>query len=89
MSDTLDRIRIQLDQVIEEAAAAIAAHQAEAAAAIESITPAAQTAAAYSQGRHDERLRILQLIDEQQQTLAKGGLNALSLATLSRALQLG
>jgi hypothetical protein len=86
MSDTLERIRRQLDLVIEEAAVAIEADRALAAHAIELATSTLPTAQAYEAGRRDERTRILSLIEEQLSSLSKAGINAISLATLSRTI---
>lgn len=86
MSDAMQRIRRQLDAVIEEAATAIEAQQAAAAAAIEEAHSSRAVAAAYDQGRHDQRQQILAMIQEQRSYLRVGGTNALSLATLAKAI---
>lgn len=86
MTETLERLRRQLDQLIteaeKEAQAETEAREAAIAQAMEELSTNKATQAAYNQGRYDLRRDILMLIDEQRQTLRSGGLNALSLDTL-------
>lgn len=86
MTTPLERIRIQLNDLIESAAADIEAQRnrdaAAAAAAIEAASSTAAISAAYNQGRRDQTMAILALIHDQRSTLAKGGVNAISLDTL-------
>ena len=65
------------------------AEAAQAAAAIEAASGTAAIAAAYEQGRCDERRRVLALIDTQRSHLARGGVNAISLATLAQLIEAG
>ena len=87
---SLERIRASVCDLIEQAAAELERERLEcdrqAAAAIEHATSTAATAAAYQQGREDERRRIQLLLQHQQQALGRGGINAISLATLSRSI---
>jgi len=90
MSATLERVRQQLNQLIESAAADIEqqrqAEAAQAAQAIEASTGTAAVAAAYDQGRRDKQAEILALINEQREWLGRGGVNAISLDTLARII---
>jgi len=87
----LERVRASVCDLIEQAAADLERerieHDRQAAAAIEHATSSAATAAAYQQGRDDERRRIQALLQHQQQALSRGGINAISLATLSRVIE--
>lgn len=89
--DTLERTRSSIAALIEAAAAEVAAEQKlrdrQAAAAIEYAHSQANVGAAYLQGREDERRRILGLLEAQRETLGRGGVNAISLATLARAVR--
>lgn len=91
MSPTMERLRVQLAQIIEtaatEAEAQRLAEQRLAAEAIEHATSSAAIKAAYEQGRHDEQRRALALIQEQRAMLSRGGVNAISLQTLAKLLQ--
>lgn len=91
MSPTMERLRQQLAEIIETAAAEAEAQrlaeQHQAAAAIEQATSNAAIKAAYNQGRHDEQRRALALIQEQRALLSRGGVNAISLQTLEKRLQ--
>jgi hypothetical protein len=80
---TLERMQA----LIETAAAEAEAQRLEAAEAIEAASGAPAIAAAYDQGRRDERRRVLALLEAQREALGKAGLNAISLATLSRSLE--
>ena len=86
----LEQIRAGMANLIEQAAADLERERIErdrqVAAAIEQATGSAATAAAYQQGRHDERRRIQTLLQHQRQALVRGGINAISLATLSRVI---
>jgi phage terminase large subunit-like protein len=84
---TLERIRHDLQQLIETAAAEVELTQQETAAALEAASGAPAIAAAYEQGRQDERGRLRALLEAQQEMLGKAGLNSISLATLSRSLE--
>jgi hypothetical protein len=86
---TLERIRHDLQRLIETAAAEVELTQQETAAALEAASGAPAIAAAYDQGRQDERARVLALLAHQQEMLGRAGLNAISLATLRRALEVG
>ena len=74
--------------VIEELAGRLE-RERQAAQAIEHANSAANTAAAYQQGRENERRRVLALLEAQREALGRGGVNAISLATLKRALEVG
>ena len=91
MSPTMERLRLQLAQIIETAAAeAEAQRMAEqrlAAEAIEQATSSAAIKAAYEQGRHDKAREVVALIQEQRAMLSRGGVNAISLQTLVNRLQ--
>ena len=87
---TLERLRQQLNELIEEAALEVRA-EAEArdhatAMALEAAQEAPATQAAYRQGRYDREREILALLDEQQEALGKAGMNAISLASLKRRI---
>jgi len=90
---TLERTRASINDLIEAAAAEVEADRLErerqAAEAIEYAASGANTAAAYQQGRRDERTRLLALLEAQREALGRGGVNAISLATLKRALEGG
>jgi len=89
----LERTRASINELIKAAAAEVEADRLErerqAAQAIEHANSAANTAAAYQQGREDERRRVLALLEAQREALGRGGVNAISLATLKRALEGG
>jgi hypothetical protein len=89
--EILERTRANILKLIEEAAAEVERErlqlEQQAGAAIEQATTLASTADAYQQGRIDERMRIQILINLQRQTLRRGGLNAISLETLSRMIE--
>ena len=91
MSPTMERLRLQLAQIIESAAAEAEAQrladQRLAAEAIEQATSSAALDAAYNQGRHDRNREVLTLIQEQRAMLSRGGVNAISLETLEKRLQ--
>lgn len=91
MSPTMERLRVQLAQIIETAAAeAEAQRMAEqrlAAEAIEQASSSAAIKAAYEQGRHDKAREVVALIQEQRAMLSRGGVNAISLQTLEKRLQ--
>ena len=86
----LDRLREQLASLIESAAlevrAEVEAREAAVARAIEDATGTPAVAAAYSQGRYDREREIIALLEEQQDTLGRAGLNAISLASLKRRI---
>ena len=87
---TLERLRQQLNELIEEAAldarAKAEARDAAIAQAMEAAQEAPATQAAYRQGRYDREREILALLDEQQETLGRAGMNAISLASLKRRI---
>ena len=91
MSPTMERLRLQLAQIIETAAAeAEAQRMAEqrlAAEAIKQATSSAAIKAAYNQGRHDKAREVVALIQEQRAMLSRGGVNAISLQTLGRLIE--
>lgn len=93
MSPTMQRLRHQLEQLIESAAAEAEAQrlhdQQLAAQAIEEATSATAVGLAYEQGRQDRNREVLTLITEHRQTLARGGVNAISLETLGRIIEGG
>ena len=90
MNATLEHLRQQLNKLIESAAADIerqrSADASIAAEAIEALSEAPAIAAAYDQGRRDQKAAVLALIDERRSWLGRGGVNAISLATLSRSI---
>lgn len=57
------------------------------AAAMEEMSQQEEIQLAFLLGQQEERLRVLRMIDLQLETLARGGLNALSLRTLRDALR--
>ena len=98
----LERLRQRLAPLIEAAAAeaeqelrdATAQARAEleqmeaaSARAIEYASSTGAVAAAYQQGRVDREREVLALIEEQREMLARGGVNSVSLATLTRRIQ--
>jgi hypothetical protein len=87
---TLERTRASINELIEAAAAEVERDRVEreqqSAQAIEYANSAANISAAYLQGREDERRRVLALLEAQREALGRGGVNAVSLATLSRSI---
>lgn len=87
----LERIRANLAALINQAAAEIDAEHtakaAQAAAAIKAASTNTAIAAAYEQGRCDERRRVLALLETQRSYLARGGINAISLATVAQLVE--
>ena len=77
----------RLQELIETAAAEAEAQRQETAEALVAASGAPAIAAAYEQGRRDERGRLRALLEAQQEALGKAGLNSISLATLSRSLE--
>jgi ABC-type nitrate/sulfonate/bicarbonate transport system substrate-binding protein len=77
----------RLQKLIETAAAEAEAQREQAAEAILAASGAPAIAAAYEQGRRDERGRLRALLEAQQEMLGKAGLNSISLATLSRSIE--
>ena len=75
MSATLERIRQQLNQLIESAAAAV-----------EDATDCTAIAAAYDRGRRDRQAEILALIGQQREWMARGRVSVISLDTLARII---
>jgi len=90
---TLERTRADVCALIEAAAAEVEADRLErerqSAQAIEYANSAANISAAYLQGREDERRRLLALLEAQREALGRGGVNAISLATLKRVVEGG
>ena len=85
--DPIERIKRRINDLIESAAAELERERQQAAEAIEAASGAFAIAAAYDQGRRDERGRLRALLEAQQEMLGKAGLNSISLATLSRSLE--
>ena len=77
----------RLQKLIETAAAEAEAQREQAAEAILAASGAPAIAAAYEQGRRDERGRLRALLEAQKEMLGKAGLNSISLATLSRSIE--
>jgi hypothetical protein len=88
--ETLELTRASINELIEAAAAEVERDRLErerqSAQAIEYANSAANISAAYLQGREDERRRVLALLEAQREALGRGGVNSLSLATLSRSI---
>jgi GTPase involved in cell partitioning and DNA repair len=79
ISALVDELR-EYEQQLEQ-------RERELAAALEDISQQEQVQLAFLLGQQEERLRVVRMIDLQLETLAKGGLNALSLQTLRDALR--
>ena len=91
MTDTLDNIRRRLNAVIADAAAELDAersqHEQQLATALESLSQDGACQGAYRDGRSDERMRCLALIDDHLRTLNARGINALALEALRSAVE--
>lgn len=77
----------QATQVLAEERASLDQLEASLAAQAESLSQEATVAAAYGQGRHDERRRVLLLIEHQLDQLQRAGMNPISLRTLARTIR--
>ena len=80
----LDRVRQQLNSIIEEAAVDLEAREAALATAVEQ-----QTAAAVADALERQRKWVITLIDEQLSQFNLAGMNPLALQTLKRRVQGG
>ena len=74
---------LEVVRTLEAKEADLDALEARLAATMEELSQERAVAAAYEQGRADERRRVLALLQEQRQWLGRGGVNAVSLEVLA------
>jgi len=74
---------LEVVRTLEAKQADLDALEARLAATMEELSQERAVAAAYEQGRADERRRVLALLQEQRQWLGRGGVNAVSLEVLA------
>jgi hypothetical protein len=74
---------LEVVRTLEAKQADLDALEARLAATMEDLSQERAVAAAYEQGRADERRRVLALLQEQRQWLGRGGVNAVSLEVLA------
>lgn len=74
---------LEVVRTLEAKQADLDALEARLAATMEDLSQERAVAAAYEQGRADERRRVLALLQEQRQWLGRGGVNAISLEVLA------
>jgi hypothetical protein len=91
MSDTIDQMRKRLNAVIADASEQLQLEKAgQEQILIDSLNGLSQESAvrgAYVDGRSDERMRCLALIDDHLRTLNRTGVNALALEALRLAVE--
>jgi hypothetical protein len=86
MSDTIEQMRKGLNALISEAYAKLQAEKAGQEAilinALDGLSQDSAVRGAYADGRSDERMRCLAMIDDHLHTLDDRGINALALEAL-------
>lgn len=82
----LNQIRVQLNAIIEEAAADIEAREAALADVLERASQDQRLRAAFNDGMAVRQRQILALIEEQQNVLELIGVNPMALQTLKRMI---
>ncbi len=82
----LNRIREQLNTIIEEAAADLERRERALACAMELSTEDGRVRAAFNQGMQHKEALIVALIDQQLEMLAPTGTNPAALQTLRRMI---
>jgi hypothetical protein len=91
MSDTIEQMRKRLNALISDASEQLQAERAgQEQILIDALTGLSQdsaVSAAYAEGRTDERMRCLALIDDHLHTLNRTGINALALEALRSAVE--
>ena len=91
MSDTIEQMRKGLNALISEAYMKLQAEKAGQEAilvsALEGLSQESAVRGAYADGRTDERMRCLALIDDHLRTLNRTGINALALDALRSAVE--
>jgi hypothetical protein len=91
MTDTLDNIRRRLNAVIADAAAELdlerSQHEQQLATALESLSQDGACQGAYRDGRSDERVRCLALIDDHLLTLKRTSHQVTALESLRDAVR--
>ena len=91
MSDTIEQMRKGLNALISEAYMKLQAEKAGQeqilVSALEGLSQESAVRGAYADGRSDERMRCLALIDDHLRTLNDRGINALALEALRSAVE--
>ena len=91
MSNTLDNVRKRLEVVIHEAAANVEAErfhrEQQLARAMEHLSQESACQAAYREGRSEERMRCLALIDDHLLTLKRSSHQVIALESLRDAVK--
>ena len=91
MSDTIEQMRKGLNALISEAYMKLQAEKAGQeqilVSALEGLSQESAVRGAYADGRTDERMRCLALIDDHLRTLNDRGINALALEALRSAVE--
>ena len=91
MSDTIEQMRKGLNALISEAYAKLQAERAGQEAilinALDGLSQESAVRGAYADGRSDERMRCLAMIDDHLRTLNDRGINALALEALRSTVE--
>jgi hypothetical protein len=91
MSDTIEQMRKGLNALISEAYAKLQAEKAGQEAilinALDGLSQESAVRGAYADGRSDERMRCLAMIDDHVRTLNDRGINALALEALRSTVE--
>lgn len=91
MSDTIEQMRKRLNAVIADAAEQLqlekVGQERILVSALESISQDSAVRGAYADGRSEERMRCLALIDNHLRVLSRSGINALALEALRSAVE--
>lgn len=91
MSDTIEQMRKRLNAVIADASQQLQAEKAGQEAilinALDGLSQESAVRGAYADGRTDERMRCLAMIDDHLRTLNDKGINALALEALRSAVE--
>jgi len=91
MSDTIEQMRKRLNAVIADASQQLQAEKAGQEAilinALDGLSQESAVRGAYADGRTDERMRCLAMIDYHLRTLNDKGINSLALEALRSAVE--
>jgi hypothetical protein len=91
VSDTIEQMRKGLNALISEAYAKLQAERAGQEAilinALDGLSQESAVRGAYADGRSDERMRCLAMIDDHLRTLNDRGINALALEALRSTVE--
>jgi hypothetical protein len=91
MSDTIEQMRKRLNAVIADASQQLQAEKAGQEAilinALDGLSQESAVRGAYADGRTDERMRCLAMIDDHLRTLNDKGINSLALEALRSAVE--